>query len=116
MRYRTDYILSIYRCLFRNVAVWDPRHNSDHYVVLGCLRSTPLREHTKYPGRCMCTPLRTPTTLTREDGLFTALQRDIPKPKAREARKNACILADTWRLVDKKVSARRILARYQALI
>ena len=40
---RTDYILGKYCCLFRNVAVWDPQHNSDHYLVLGCIRSAPLR-------------------------------------------------------------------------
>ena len=36
-----DYILGTDHSLFRNVDVWDPRHNSDHYLVLGCLRSAP---------------------------------------------------------------------------
>ena len=36
-------ILGIYRCLFRNVVIWDPQHNSDHYLVIGCLCSAPLR-------------------------------------------------------------------------
>ena len=50
VRSRTDYILGIDRRLFWNVSVRDPMHNSDHYIVLGCLRSAPLREHAKYLG------------------------------------------------------------------
>ena len=45
MRSLTDYILGIYCCLFRNGAVLDPRHNSEHYFFLGCLRIAPLRKH-----------------------------------------------------------------------
>ena len=37
MRSQTDYILVIDRRLFQNVSVWDPLHNSDHYMILGCL-------------------------------------------------------------------------------
>ena len=61
-------------------------------------------------------PLRPPTTPTREGRLFADLCRAILKPKAREARKNACILAYTWSIVDKRVSARQDPARYQAHI
>ena len=42
VRSRTDYILGTDRRLFKNVTVRDPRHNSDHYMVLGCLPSAPL--------------------------------------------------------------------------
>ena len=35
---RTDYILGTDRSLFRNVAVRDPHHNSDHYILMGLLR------------------------------------------------------------------------------
>ena len=62
---RTDYILGINCSLFRNVAVRDPQHNSDHYLFLGCLRSAPLREHTEHLGRRMRLPLWPPTTPTR---------------------------------------------------
>ena len=41
-----------------------------------------------------------PTALTREDGIFAALRRPVPKLLARETRKNAWILAATWRLVN----------------
>ena len=42
VRSRTDYILGTDRRLLRNVAVRDPQHNSDHYMVLGCIPSAPL--------------------------------------------------------------------------
>ena len=116
VRSQTDYILGTDRRLFRNLAIWDPRHNSDHYMVLGCLRSAPLREHTLYLWCLARLPLRPPTTPTRKDGLFVALRRAIPKPKSREARKNTWISADTWRLIDERVSARRGQARDQTLI
>ena len=51
VRSRTDYILGTDRCLFRNVAVRDPRHNSDHYMVLGCLPSAPSDRAQEIPGR-----------------------------------------------------------------
>ena len=45
VRSRTDYILETDRFLFRNMSVLYPRHNLDHYLILGCLRSTTMREH-----------------------------------------------------------------------
>ena len=50
MRSRTDYILGTDHHLFGNVSIRDPRHNSDHYMVLGCLLSVPLTEHKRYLG------------------------------------------------------------------
>ena len=105
VRSRTDYILRTDRRLFRNVAVRYPLNNSDHYLVLGCLCSAPLRDHTKFLGRRTRIPLQHLTTLTREDGLFAALRRDIPKHKYQEARENVWTFADTSRLVDKIVPA-----------
>ena len=60
-------------------------------------------------------PLCPPIAPTSEDGIFAALQRSVPKPLAREARKNAWILAATWILADERVSARRDIAKDQAL-
>ena len=113
---RTDYILGTDRSLFRNVAVRDPQHNLYHYLVLGCLRSAPLRDHTEYLRRRTRLPLRLLTTPTRKDGLFAALRREISKHKAREARKNVWILEDMWMLVNEKVSTRRYPARDHAHI
>ena len=113
---RTDCILGTYFRLFLNVSARYPRYNSNHYMVLGCLRSYPLREHSKYLGGCKRLTLQPPTTLTREDGIFTALRRAVLKPQAWDAKKNAWILEATWRLIDERVSARRDPAKDQSLI
>ena len=107
MRSGTYYILGTDRCLFGNVSVWDPRHNSDHYLVLCCLHSASLKEHMRYLEGRKKIPLRPPTEPTREDKIFAALWKAIPKPRAGEAQRNEWILAATWRLVDKRVSTLR---------
>ena len=43
VRSRTDYILGTDQSLFRGVFVRYPRHNTDHFMVVGCLRSAPER-------------------------------------------------------------------------
>ena len=106
VRSRTDYILGTDRRLFWNVSIWYPRHNTDHYMVLGCLRSAPEREHTRYLSGRKQLPLRPPAEPTWEDGIFAALLRAVPKPHAMERSKNGWISKDTWRLVDERVSAR----------
>ena len=42
---RTDYILYMDRCLFRNMSTLDCRNNLDNYLILGYLHITTLREH-----------------------------------------------------------------------
>ena len=106
----TDYIPGTDRHHFGKVSVRDPRHNSDHYLVLGCLHSTSLKEHIWYLGGQKKLPLCPPTEQTREDKILADLRKAIPKPRARE------ILATTWRLVNKRVSARRYSAKDQTLI
>ena len=91
-------------------------HNSDHYMVLGCLHSASLKEHARYLRGRKRPPLRPPTEPTREDTIFSALGRAVPKPRGQEARKNAWISATKWRLSDERVSARQDLAKDQALI
>ena len=51
----------------------------------------------------------------REDDAFASLQRAVLKAKVREARRNEWISAETWRLVDERVSTRRDRAKGQAL-
>ena len=60
-------------------------------------------------------PLRPPTAPTREEGIIEALQRDVPKPLARDARKSAWISAAMWIVVDERVAAPQDIAKYQAL-
>ena len=106
VRSRTDYILGTDRRLFRNVAVRDPWHNSDHYMVLGCLPSAPLAEHKRYLGGRKRWPVRPPGEPTQTDQLIAALRRAVPKAQLREARRNAWISETTWRLIDERVYAR----------
>ena len=80
---RTDYILGTDRCLFWNVSVRDPWHNTDRCMVLGCLRSANKREHTKYLTGRKQLPLLPPSNPMREDRIFAALRRVAPKPHAR---------------------------------
>ena len=83
IRSRTDYLLRTERNLFRNVAVRDPRHNSDHYMVVGHLRSETAREHARYIKGRRKMPLQPPKDPTREDELFGDLRRAVPKPHER---------------------------------
>ena len=107
VRSRTDYLLGTEGSLFRNVSVWDPRHNTDHFMVVGCLLSTPNWEHTSYIMGRRKMPLQPPTEPTREDRIFAAQRRAVPKPHARDKQKNAWISEETWRLIDERISARR---------
>ena len=88
--------------LLERVRFLDPWRNTDHYMVLVCLCIAPKREHTKYlTGRKQLT-LRPPYDPMREDGIFAALRKAVPKPHARERRKNKCISEDTWILVNER--------------
>ena len=107
VRSRTDYILGTDRSIFSHVSVRDPRHNTDHFMVVGCLPSAPEREHARYIRGRRKMPLRPPTEPTRKYGIFAALRRAVPKPHTRDRHKNAWISGETWRLVDDRVSARR---------
>ena len=50
LRSWTDYILDTYSCLFQMVAVRDARHNTDYYLVLGCLRGDATAVRVRYLG------------------------------------------------------------------
>ena len=107
VRSRTDYLLGTDKSLFSNVSVRDPRHNTNHFMVVGCLRSAPARDYACYIKGRRKMPLKPPTEPTREDGIFEALRRALPKPHERGKHKNAWISEETWRLVNERVSARR---------
>ena len=107
VRSRTDYILGTDHRICGKISVRDPQHNSDHYMVLGCLPSASLTEHKWYLRVRKTFPLKPPTEPTIEDDVFAALRRAVPKARAREARQNEWISTETWRLVDERVSARR---------
>ena len=106
VRSRTEYILGMDLRLLRNVAVRDPQNNSDHYMVLCCIPSAPLTETKQYLGGRKRWPVRPPRETTQTDELFVALRRAVPRAQPRKARRNAWISESTWRLIDKRFSAR----------
>ena len=71
MRSCTDYILGPYSLLFHHVAVWDARHNTDHYLVMGCLRGAVPDAHLRYFGKRTRFPIRPPATLDRIYFIFS---------------------------------------------
>ena len=75
-----------------------------------------MKEHMWYLGGQKKLPLRPPTKPTREDKIFAALRRAVPKPRAQEAWKNERISAERRKLVNKRVSALRDPAKDQSLI
>ena len=81
VRYQRDYILGSYRWIFQNVDLQDPRHNTDHLIVIGCLYRTSPREHSRYLRRRTRFPLHSPGCQTRTvaDKIFDDLRRAIPK-------------------------------------
>ena len=88
MRYQTDYILGTDRCLFQNFALREPRHISDHYLVIGCLYGAMLMENQHYLGSCKRLLLSNTRHTLCEDNLFASLRKEVPKSPARERSNN----------------------------
>ena len=81
---QTEYILGTHSCLFHHLVVWDARHNTDHYLVLGCLCRAAPAAHLRYLGKRTCFPIRPPATPYKADRIFAELRRAIPRPPWRE--------------------------------
>ena len=103
----TEYIIGTGRRLLKIYAFQDTRHNSDHYLVLGCLRNVTLKEHRCYFGMCTQIRIRPPRQPSCKDNLFASLCKAFPKPLARECPYNYWISEDTWQLINYRVSIRR---------
>ena len=114
VRSQTDYILGSVRRIFQNVAVQEPRHNYDHFMVMGCLCGASPRE-TLLTSGAGHTPFTPPgrQIRTRADKLFAKLWRAVPKTDKRTVQHNSWIAAETWRLINKRVSTRREPGRDQ---
>ena len=95
VRSRTNYILSIDSRLFQNVAIQDARHNTDHFLVLGCLRGTTPAVHLHYRWRCTRFPIRPPENPDRVDCMFAKLWRAITRPPQWERHCQAWISPET---------------------
>ena len=57
---RITFILGIDRCLLQNMAVWDARHNMDHYLVLSCVCEATPAAHLPYLGKRTRFPIKPP--------------------------------------------------------
>ena len=82
--------------MFLNVAVQDHRHNSNHYMVLGCLHGITLREYQLYFGLCMRLPLYLPKQPPHEDSLFASLRQEVLKTPAQDSAYTSLISEETW--------------------
>ena len=91
VRSQTDYILVTYISLFQNVAFWDSRNNTDHYLILGCLHGATPAAHLRYLGRRTRFSIRPPETPYKADHMFSGIWRDIPGPPLREHPRQAWI-------------------------
>ena len=83
------------------------------------MRSGTAQDHARYIQGRRRMPLKPLLEPTREDELFGALRRAVPKPHEREKHKNEWISDETWRPVDERVSVRRgtrVRARIQRLV
>ena len=91
------------------MAIWDPRHNSDHFMVMGSLCGASLEAHYLYLGSRKSLPLRLSGRQMRTwaDDIFFELRRAIPKPDKWVARHNSWLSAEMWRLADERDSMRR---------
>ena len=73
VRSGTNYILVTDLCLLQNMVVRNARHNTYHYLVLGCLHGTAPTEHTQYLRKHKCFPIKPLMTLDRINHLFADL-------------------------------------------
>ena len=84
VRSRTDYILYTYSCLFQNVSVQDMQHNTDHYLVLGCLLVAEPAAHSLYLGKRIHSPIRPLANPDKAYCMFAELRGAIPKTPQQE--------------------------------
>ena len=80
MQSQIDCLLVMYRRLFQNVSLQDARHNTYHYLFLGCIRGAMVVEHYYYlalRSRFLIQPSRDPIGVGR---LFLDLCRAVPNP------------------------------------
>ena len=91
----TDYIMGTDSCLFQNVAVWNARNNTDHYLILGCLCGSAPAAHLRYLRRCTRLSIRPPATPDKEDHMFADPQRAIPRHPWRKRHRQAWISPKT---------------------
>ena len=79
---RTDYILGTYCRLLQDVDIQDMRHNSDHYMVLGCMSGDlekELMDYLRKVRRFLLRPIRRDLASASEK-IFSELKNQTPNP------------------------------------
>ena len=106
---RTDYFLGTDRRYLRAVSVKEPRHDSDHRMIVGVLSCDKLKENKRCIMSQQRYPLKAPTgdNRTELDIIFAELKERIPKVGPRELKRNAWISEGTWQLIDQRIALRR---------
>ena len=101
----TDYIMDTYSHLLQNEAVQDVQHNTEYYLVLGCLSGAKPATHLRYQGKRVHFPIRTPAPPGKVDRMFAKIQGAIPSPPRQERHHTDWISPDTWILIDTRMEA-----------
>ena len=107
LRSRTNYILVTDCRQLQNVVVWDARHNTYHYLVLGFFRGPSPSAHLQYFRKCKCLPIKLLTTPDGVDRLFYELWGGMTNPHRLERLHQAWIFPETCRLIDTRIVALR---------
>ena len=105
MRSRTNYILGTDHFLLQNLAVRDAWHNTDHYLVLGCLHGTAPAAHSQYPGIHKSFPIKPLMTSDGINRLFAEIRGGVPKPYWKEHLHQAWISPETCHLINTSIAA-----------
>jgi exonuclease III len=115
---RCDYLLGTDRRTFTNVCLKEPRFDSDHYMVLGKIRSAKLNENRAYMRGRKSFPLRIPSArpLKKAECLFEDLRLSAEKQETETRRVASWISAETWGLVDTRTALRRDVLHDRAAI
>ena len=113
---QTDCILGTDLRMFQNADARDPRHNTGHYLVLGCLCGATYRDHQQYLGKHTHILLHPPWSPSQDDAIFALLWKAVTRILTRKRVRNSWILEETLRVMDGRVSIWRDLDRDQCRI
>jgi hypothetical protein len=102
---KCDYILGLERGLFTKIAIRNPRHySSDHYMIMGTIYYRPNRENKSYSRSRKSFPLKRNKVapINKADSIFYEIEYFMVK--------DSC----TWKLVESKVTLRKIVKGIKA--
>ena len=91
---RTDYIFGTGRRLFQKFSARELWHNTDHYLVQGCLCQVNQRENKCSFGMGMQILFHLTKRTSREENIFASLQQELPNKTARKCAQNSLVLEE----------------------